>query len=190
MPQNRFFRPPGRRYRRSGGWSTPASEGHRPAATSTPHLLSRSESEIDIQHSTLRWASSPPLVQFCPNALCRRHGRRRGGLGGPWGDGTTTTLVVGPGCNPRLESRSSRRWRRGCSSPGSSAAWRSSTASSKGQRTRCVCYSMRRLSSIARHLPPGGTTALQAVVPPPSSRNATAASPPPPWTDRHRRRRL
>ena len=47
----------------------------------------------------------PPLVQFRPNALCRRHGRQRGGLGGPWGDGTTTTLVVGPGCNPRRESR-------------------------------------------------------------------------------------
>ena len=62
LPQNRFLCPPGRRYRRSGEWSTPASEGGRPAATSTPHLPSRSE--IDIQRSTLRWTLSPPWCNF------------------------------------------------------------------------------------------------------------------------------
>ena len=65
LPQNRFLRPPGRRFRRSGGWSTPAGEGRRVSivhATSTPHSPSRSE--IDIQRSTLRWASSPPGCSF------------------------------------------------------------------------------------------------------------------------------
>ena len=120
----------------------------------------------------------PPRVQFRPNTLCHRCGRQRGGLGGPRGDGMMTTLVVGPGCNPHCESCLSRQRRRGCSSPGSSAPWRSLTASSKGQRTCCVCSSGRRSMSIARRLSPGDATALQAVVPPPSSRSrgVTAAA--------------
>ena len=69
LPQNRFLRPTGRRCRRSGGWSTPAGEGRRVTivhATSTPHSPSRSE--IDIQRSTLRWASSPPVCNFVQTA--------------------------------------------------------------------------------------------------------------------------